>query len=100
MMDRIEEKTLELGERRRITMRIWLTTGQSFVPTDCRWELKATGCTRPTIEAQGAAEVEEDGTDWYVTAEISPREKRVYKLQFIFGLGSEIIRRTVYINVR
>lgn len=35
----IEEKVFEFGERRRVTMAVWLNDGQAFTPASPTYEL-------------------------------------------------------------
>lgn len=89
------EKVFEFGERRRVTMKVWLNDGAAFTPSDCKYQLML----GPTVEVEGDCEVEQDGTAWKLTCEVQPKQRRPYKLTYIFDLGSEIIKRSVNIRV-
>lgn len=91
----IEQRVMELGERRRITVTIWLSDNQTFTPDDPTWELTQTN--QPV--ADGTCEASADGAKWRLTAEIQPLARGDYRLTYIFGLGTEIIRRSVKIKV-
>ncbi len=97
----MEEKLLELGERRRVTLEVRLATGQVFRPANCCWELRAAGCVCSDPESEGAADAQEDGDGscWLLTAVIQPEKRGIYRLQYSFDLGEEIIRRSVQIKV-
>ncbi len=89
------EKVFELGERRRVTMRVWLNDHASFQPTDCTFALLLGG----VAEAEGVCEAEQDGDAWELSCEVQPKQRRPYKLTYTFGLGTEIIKRSVNIRV-
>lgn len=61
----MKERIMELGERRRVTLVLWM----------------------------------EDGARWQLTAEIQPESRGDYRLTYQFGLGTEIIRRSIPIRV-
>ena len=90
-----ETKIFELGERRRITLSVWLNTGQDFVfngtPT---WALSF-----PPVEDSGTCEVVQDGKRWNLTAEIQPQKRGNYELQYTFGIGTEIHKKSCKIRV-
>lgn len=90
------EKVFELGERRRVTMEIWLHDGAQFTPTNCTWALMTSS---NMVEQSGACEALPDGTKWRLTCEVQPKQRYRYKLQYTFGLGTEIIKRSVDIRV-
>lgn len=91
----MNEKIFELGERRRVTMKVWLNDVASFAPSNGAWELSIGG----TKEASGTCEMEASGSNWKLTCEIQPKQRRTYKLQYSFELGTEIIKRSVFIKV-
>lgn len=91
----IEERVLELTERRRVTMSIWLNDGQSFTPVSPTYELIK---TRDVVQS-GVCEMAEDGSRWNLTAVVEPPGLGDYRLSFLFGLGDEKIRRSVRIKV-
>ncbi len=90
------EKVFELGERRRVTLEVWLSNGQTFTPNGAHWVL--TPLKLPP-EAEGEAEAREENGRWLLTAEVQPKKCAVYSLQYSFGLGTEIIKRSVQIKV-
>ena len=90
----MNEKTFELGERRRVTLEVWLSDGQAFQPIDPQWVL-----TYMQKEASGACTIVQNGDRWQLTAEVQPKKKGVYRLQYTFGLGTELIKRSVSIRV-
>ena len=89
------EKVFEFGERRRVTMKVWLNDGTSFTPANCKYQLML----GPTVEAEGSCETEQDGTAWNLTCEVQPKQRRAYTLTYTFELGTEIIKRSVGIRV-
>lgn len=91
----IEEKVFEFGERRRVTMAVWLNDGQSFTPASPTYELTK---IRDVVQS-GVCEATEDGGRWNLTAEVEPPGLGDYRLSFLFGLGNEKIRRSVRIKV-
>ena len=90
-----DEKIMELGERRRITLKVWLNDHSTFTPTDCTYQLYLGN----TIEAEGSCDAEQDGTDWRLTCEVQPTQRRTYRLQYTFTLGTEIIKRSASLKV-
>lgn len=86
--------TFELGERRRITLKVWINGVRSFALDDPTWKL-----THASTEGSGVCESEQDRDVWYLTAEVQPKQRGTYKLQYTFHIGSEIIKRTVEIAV-
>lgn len=88
-------KQLLLGERRKISILVWLTDGTAFTPTAPGWEL-----IMGAIEASGACDVAQDGGKWELTAEIEPKTRTTYRLVYTFGLGSEIVKREVKVVVK
>ena len=93
----MNEKLFELGERRRVTLEVWLSNGQTFTPTDSTWEL--TSASYPSPEGSGVCSVREEGGKWQLTAEVEPKRRSTYKLQFSFHMGTEIVKRSVQIRV-
>lgn len=91
----IDTRVMELGERRRITVTLWLKDNRAFTITDPTWEL--TQANKPLDT--GPCEAAQEDTKWRLTAEIQPAARGDYKLTYTFGLGTEIIRRSVRIQV-
>lgn len=89
------ERIMELRERRRITLTIWLEDERVFEPTTPTYELTR---SREMIKT-GTCEAAADGAKWQLTAEIQPDARGDYLLSYQFGLGTEIIRRSVPIKV-
>lgn len=89
------EKIFELGERRRVTMKVWLNDGASFTPTNATFRL----LIGSVAEAEGSCELMAEGNAWLLTCEVEPKQRRQYKLQYSFALGTEIIKRSVDIRV-
>ena len=90
----MNEKTFELGERRLVTLEVWLSDGQAFQPIDPQWAL-----TYMRQESSGACNMVQNGDRWQLTAEVQPKQKGFYRLQYTFGIGTEIIKRSVSIHV-
>jgi N-acetylneuraminic acid mutarotase len=86
---------LELGERRRVTLEVWLTDGGTFQPENCKWQL----LFGSTAESEGDCDVEQNGTRWRLTGEVEPKKRTTYRLQYSFQMGTEIVKRTVLIKV-
>lgn len=93
----MNEKIFELGERRKVTLEVWLSNGQTFTPSNVKWDLISSNY--PSPESSGPCEVQEVSGKWQMTAEVQPKRKTAYKLQFTFGMGSEIIKKSVQIKV-
>lgn len=89
------EKVFELGERRKVTMRVWLNDGARFTPRNCTWKLLFAAAA----ESDGTCETEQDGSAWLLSCIVEPKQRRTYKLQYGFALGEEQILRTVLIKV-
>lgn len=90
-----ERKTLELGERRRVSLEVWLGNGRPLAVAEGTWALLLAG----EAEDQGDCETEQREGRWVLTAEIQPRKRRPYRLQYTFRVGTEIIKRSVEICV-
>jgi hypothetical protein len=89
-------KQFILGERRRVTMEIYLSDKSKFTPENCTWEL----LSGMTAEEGGTCEtVEQEDGKWWLTCEIQPKARRTYTLQYTFELGTEIIKRNTEIKV-
>lgn len=86
--------TFEFGERRRVTLKVWINGEPNFLLDNPAWELK-----KGFVEAEGAAEAEKDGAAWLLTSEVQPKQHGLYKLQFTFSIATEIFKKTVQINV-
>lgn len=91
----IDTRVMELGERRRITATLWLEDKQLFTPTAPTWELSQANKVLTT----GTCEAAQDESKWNLTAEIEPTARGDYRLTYVFGLGTEIIRRSMRIQV-
>ena len=91
----MKERIMELGERRRVTLVLWMEDGASFESVQPTWELSKAQETPET----GTCEAVPDGARWQLTAEIQPESRGDYRLTYQFGLGTEIIRRSIPIRV-
>lgn len=91
----MKERIMELGERRRVTLVLWMEDGASFEPVQPTWELSKAQVAPET----GTCEAVPDGARWQLTAEIQPKSQGDYRLTYQFGLGTEIIRRSIPIRV-
>ncbi len=91
----MKERIMELGERRRITLALWMEDEQQFEPVAPKWELSK---AQQVLET-GTCEAAPDGVRWQLTAEIQPESRGDYRLTYQFGLGTEIIRRSIPIRV-
>lgn len=93
----MNEKIFELGERRRVTLEVWLSNGQTFTPTETSWTLSSPSYSAP--EDSGGCEVQEVSGKWQLTAEVEPKRRSTYTLQFTFHMGTEIVKRSVKLRV-
>lgn len=84
----------ELGERRRISLKVWINGADSFALSAPVWELK-----KQVKESSGTCEATQDGAAWVLVAEVQPKQKGQYELQFTFNVGTEIIKKSARINV-
>lgn len=91
----MKERITELGERRRVTLVLWMEDGAAFEPVQPTWELSKAQEAPET----GTCEAVPDGARWQLTAEIQPESRGDYRLTYQFGLGTEIIRRSIPIRV-
>lgn len=89
------EKVFEFGERRRVTLRVWLNDHAEFTPQDCSYQL----LLGTKAEAEGACDARQDGDAWELTCEIQPKTRYTYRLQYTFTLGTELVKRSVGIKV-
>lgn len=92
----MDEIILTLGEKRKLTMDVWLSTGEAFTLQNAAWQL----CFLEEEEASGECVVTPvTGNHYHLVAEIQPLKKGVYELSYTFNLGTEVIIRTVIIKV-
>jgi hypothetical protein len=91
----MNEKILELGERRKVALEVWLNDGGTFQPTDCTWQLML----GTTPESKGNCELVQSDRGWKLVCEVQPLRRAMYRLQYSFQMGSEIVKRTVPIKV-
>lgn len=92
----MDEIILTLGEKRKLTMDVWLSTGEAFTLQNSTWSL----LFAKIEEASGECEVTPvTGNHYHLVAEIQPTKKGVYELSYSFHLGTEIVIRTVIIKV-
>jgi hypothetical protein len=91
----MNDKTIILGERRIVSLEVWLNDGSTFQPENCTWQLLAGA----RAEDEGACELEQAGSRWRLSCEIQPKQRLQYKLQYTFSMGTEIIKRSVTIKV-
>lgn len=91
----IDEKIFELGETRLVVLDVWLNDGSEFRPVDPAWSL-----TKGSYESHGLCEaVELENHHWKLTALVTPTVKGDWKLTYTFGLGAEIVKKSVMIKV-
>jgi hypothetical protein len=89
-----EIKSFELGERREVTLSVWLADGKEFSIENAEWEL-----SRGTVEQSGLCNVEYEDNTYKLTALVQPQARGRYKLTYSFMVADEIIRRTATIDV-
>jgi hypothetical protein len=91
--------TFERGERRLVTLSVWLADGQTLPLTDPTWALMPSGW-RGSVESDGTCDVGDgDGGKKNLTALVQPEKAGSYELEYTFNVGLEIIKRTVTIKV-
>lgn len=93
-----QEKVLEVGERRKVTLDVWLEDGAEFSVENPTWEL--TVYPSETSKASGDCTFVQSGQKWELTAEIEVGQTGLYRLIFSFKLGSEYIRKSILVNVK
>ena len=93
----VSEKTFELGERRRVTLKVWLNDDTGFSLSEAAWTLFKGPAD--TEESQGACVVTQQDKAFYLVAEVQPLTKGLYRLQYSFNVATEIIKRSVTIKV-
>ena len=92
----MDEIILTLGEKRKLTMDVWLSTGEAFTLQNAEWKLTL----QEVEESSGTCIVTaETGNHYHLVAEIQPEEKGVYNLYYEFNLGTEVIIRNVFVKV-
>jgi hypothetical protein len=89
-------KTFELGERRLVTLSVWLADGTAFDLKNATWSLQWGN----QEESGGDCDVAETEKGYELSALVEPRQRRSYTLQYTFSVGEEIIKRSVQIEVK
>lgn len=93
---RDDKKIFELGERRKVSLHLWLESGMSFTPDNPTWELvEPDGDTADT----GIAEATQTTEGWTLATLCEPTSRGEWRLYFSFDLGEEHVRRSVRIKV-
>lgn len=90
-----EEKKLNLGERRRVTLEVWLNDGSEFAVSEPTWAL----LLGRDAEDSGDCDAVQNGKKWRLTCEVQPQKAGYYTLKYTFGLGTEIIVRNITLKV-
>ena len=93
---RDDKKIFLLGERRRVSLYLWLESGLAWMPETPTWTLLAPD---GTTAGSGTAEAAETAEGWTLSTLCEPTEKGEWLLLFSFDLGEEHVRRAVRIKV-
>lgn len=93
---RDDKKLFILGERRRVTMYLWLESSVTWTPEDPTWTLYGPDGAEA---AHGAAEALQTAEGWSLSTLCEPTARGEWLLLFSFDLGDEHVRRAVRIKV-
>ena len=93
---RDDKKIFMLGERRYVSLDIWLESGMSFTPGNPKWTLRAPDGTEGDPAAAGAVQTAQG---WTLSALVEPTSRGDWLLTFAFDLGDEHVKRPVRIKV-
>jgi hypothetical protein len=91
----MNKKVFEFGERRLVTLSVWLNDMAVFSVMNPTWELVLGNVT----EDSGTCDIEQTRKGYDLTALIQPKQRRLYTLRYTFTIGEEIIKRSVQIEV-
>lgn len=93
---RDDKKLFELGERRKVSLSLWLASGLSWTPESPTWELiEPDG----TTHSSGTADSVQTTEGWTLSTLCEPDTRGEWRLVFAFDLGEEHLRRSVRIKV-
>lgn len=96
MTPRDEKKIFELGERRKVSLHLWLDSGYTWTPENPSWELiSPDGATA----ASGTAEAVQTAEGWTLSTLCEPTGRGLWRLCFAFDLGEEHVKRSALIKV-
>lgn len=93
---RDDKKIFLLGERRRVSLYLWLESDMTWVPENPAWDLMAPDGTK---KSTGVAEALQTAEGWTLSTLCEPDAKGDWILLFSFDLGDEHVRRAVRIKV-
>jgi hypothetical protein len=91
----IPEKRFERGERRFVTLTVWLNSGDDFVLSNPKFEL----LINSRVEDSGDCSMTKADKGYDLTAMVEPKQRGRYTLIYTFGVGMEIRKKRVIIEV-
>lgn len=92
----LEERTIFLGERRRVTLDTWFVSNVDFVLTDPKYELFCADL----LQDSGDLVCTKVNKHWLLQCMVEPKVARPHVLVYTYYLGDERIVRKLQINVR
>ena len=92
----IEERTICLGERRRVALDTWLINGAPFDIANPKYEVSVAG----SVVASGVPTACPRGTHWFLECYVEPKTPYPHMLTISYDLGEEHIIRKLKLNVR
>lgn len=92
----LEEKTVFLGERRRVALDVWLVNGAPFDISDPNYSITVAGqhidCGVPVVTPRGR--------HWFLQCYIAPTVPYPHFVEMSFSINDERIVRKLKVNVR
>lgn len=92
----LDERTIFLGERRRVTLDTWFKNGMDFILTNATYRLL---CADMEIDT-GELVCSSVNRHWLLQSWVEPKVARPHVLEYTYYLGDERIVRKLRINVK
>lgn len=92
----LDERTIFLGERRRVTLDTWFKTGIDFTLRNATYRLL---CADMEVDS-GELVCSSVNRHWLLQSMVEPKVARPHVLEYTYYLGDERIVRKLKINVR
>lgn len=93
---RDDKKIFELGERRKVSLHLWLESGYAWTPENPTWELISPD---GSSTASGTAEAAQTSEGWTLSTLCEPTCRGLWRLCFAFDMGEEHVKRSALIKV-
>lgn len=92
----LDERTIFLGERRRVTLDTWFVNGIDFQLTNATYRFT---CADMEVD-RGELVCSKINTHWLLQSMIEPKVARPHVLEYTYYVGDERIIRRLKINVK